>query len=54
MGVPQIILCALYTLSLGIHLAKHGEPKNDKYNFFGSFITVAIIIGLLLWGGFFK
>lgn len=54
MGTPQIIICVLYTLGLGINLAKHGEPKNDKYNFFSSCITVAIVIGLLIWGGYFK
>jgi hypothetical protein len=54
MGVPQIILCALYTLSLGIHLAKNGEPRTGNYGFFSSLFTVAVVIGLLIWGGFFK
>lgn len=36
-----IIVCVL---SLGGHMAKHGEPKNDKYNFWLSLIANGIEI----------
>ncbi len=54
MGVPQICYIVIIALGLGITLAKHGEPKEDKYNFFTSLIAAAIQIGLLILGGFFK
>lgn len=53
MKAPQIIIIVLYALSLGVHMAKHGEPKDGKYNFVSSLITCAIIFGCLWWGGFF-
>lgn len=51
MGVPQIIVIVLYALSLGVSLCKHGEYS--KNNFFYSLVSVAIVFGLLIWGGFF-
>ena len=54
MGVPQICYIVIITLGLGISLAKHGEPKEDKYNFFNALIGSAIQIGLLILGGFFR
>lgn len=54
MKLPQLILLGLMILALGITLAKHGQPKNDKYNFGISLIANAIEIGLLYWGGFFN
>lgn len=54
MGVPQICYIVIITLGLGISLAKHGEPKEDNYNFFTTLIASAIQIGLLILGGFFK
>lgn len=54
MGVPQIIMIAMFAISLGISLAKHGEYRGDKYNFFTSLISVAIEAGILYWGGFFS
>lgn len=54
MGVPQIMIIALYMLSLGINLANHGKEKNDKYNFWSSLLACVLIFALLNWGGFFK
>ncbi|WP_161627586.1 hypothetical protein [Metaclostridioides mangenotii] len=51
---PQIILIAIYMLSLGISMARHGEEKKGKESFFTSTIAAAIQIGLLYWGGFFS
>lgn len=53
MGIPQICYIVIITLGLGISLAKHGEPKEDNYNFFTALIGAAIQIGLLILGGFF-
>jgi len=54
MGMPQIILIILYCLSLGIAMSKHGQPEEGKYNFFYNLISTGIMIGLLIWGGFFN
>lgn len=39
----------LMAVSVGIHLARHGEPRKDNYNFWTATITAAIELGLL-WG----
>ncbi len=53
MKVPQIIYLALIMMDIGISLAKHGEPKNEKYNVWITLASAAIIVALLKWGGFF-
>lgn len=53
MGIPQIILLTLYGIVLLIKARLHGK-KQDNHNFWMSLIDVALIIGLLIWGGFFK
>lgn len=52
MGAAQIITIILMAMNLGINLVMHGKPKDDKYNFFGACLSVAINAGLLWWGGF--
>ena len=54
MRIPQILIIALYMLSLGLNLAKDGEPKDGTYHFGAAFIATAIIFAILIWGGFFK
>jgi LPXTG-motif cell wall-anchored protein len=53
-GAPQIILCVLYCLSLGVNLAKHGQPKTGKESFWTGLIAIIIVVTLLIWGGFFS
>lgn len=53
MKAPQIIIIGLYAASLGISLADHGKPKVGKNNFWISFISAGMMLGLLWWGGFF-
>ena len=54
MGIPQIIMIVIYGIGLGIHLAKNGEPREDKYSFGIELIAVICEVGLLYWGGFFS
>lgn len=54
MGVPQIIIIVLYASSLGMTLAKNGQPKEGEHNFITALIACCIVMGLLWWGGFFK
>jgi amino acid transporter len=51
MQTPQIIVIVLTAVSLVVNLLKNGESK--KYNFVTALIDSAILIGLLIWGGFF-
>lgn len=53
MGIWQIILIGLYCLSLGIHAARHGQPREDKYNFWSTLLSAAITMFILFKGGFF-
>lgn len=52
-GIPQVIVVVLYILSLGLTLGKHGQPRNDKYDFRVTLVTTSIMIALLYWGRFF-
>lgn len=51
--VPIFILLALQILSVGIHLAKHGEDRKGKYNVGYSLLAISITWGLLYWAGVF-
>ena len=51
MGVPQIIMIVIITISLTVSLMGHGEEV--KLNFFSSLIVGSIIVTLLIFGGFF-
>lgn len=53
MGIWQIVYVGMMLVSLGINLAKDGEPRDDYYSFGTSFIACVIQIGLLWAGGFF-
>lgn len=53
MGWPQIAYIALTALGVGIHLAKHGEQRRDKYSAWLSMAGAALSIGILYAGGFF-
>ena len=52
--IPQIIFLVLMAMSLGMNLAKDGEPKkNDTWSFGWSLLANILMFGLLYWGGFF-
>ena len=54
LGIPQLIILAIYMLDLGISLAKHGEPKKGKYSFWTTLIGSLIGLYILNCGGFFS
>lgn len=54
MPYAQIIYLFIVVLGLGIALAKDGQPKTDKYSFWGTVVATLISLGLLYWGGFFN
>ena len=51
--IPQLVFLGLSILGLGIHLAKHGDPIDNKYNFFAKGIVMGITWYILYLGGFF-
>ena len=53
LGIPQLIMCAIYICNLGTYAIKHGESKDEKYNFWSCLIGTAISVMILKWGGFF-
>jgi len=54
LGMPQIINLILTFIVLGISMAKHGEVKTEKENFFTTLLSMSLLNGLLYWGGFYK
>ena len=49
----SITLLAILLLDLGYSLAKHGEYKENKYNFWASLMAAAIYIWLYYEAGLF-
>lgn len=49
----KIILLSLMVLNLGYVLAKHGDKKDENYNFWYSSFNVSVWLGLLYGAGFF-
>lgn len=48
-----ITILVLQVLDLGYALAKHGEPKTGRYNFFVTLITASIEMWLFYEAGLF-
>lgn len=56
MGAPQIIVIILYSLSFLVNLLnalKEKDPTKIAAGCIGSVAGTGIMVGLLLWGGFF-
>lgn len=51
--IASIIILIIYALNLGITIAKNGEPKEGKYNFWVEMISTFIMFMLLYWAGTF-
>lgn len=54
MGIYEIIFLAWLFLSVGISLAKDGEPREGNHSFWIALLSAALQIFLLYKGGFFK
>lgn len=54
MGAPEIIYLVLIAIGLLQAAHMHGKPKEENWNFWLTLFSSAIVLGLLLWGGFFK
>lgn len=53
MNVFVVILIIITAFSGGVEAIRHGEPKNDKYNFGRYLISISIIYLLLYLAGLF-
>jgi len=53
MGAPQLIYLLLAAAGFGLELERHGKQKEGKHNAWIGLIAQSIIIGILIWGGFF-
>jgi hypothetical protein len=54
MKTPQIIVIICVSTSLLAAAYLHGREKEGEYNFWGTLLSDAILIGLLIWGDFFN
>jgi hypothetical protein len=52
MQTPQIVIIVLIAITLFGNLIKNGESK--QYSFVTALIDSAILVGVLVWGGFFS
>lgn len=52
--IYAIIILVLIVLGVGVDLAKHGEPKEGKHNFWLTLFVAALEIWLLYKAGFFN
>lgn len=48
-----IAIISLTAISGGIHLANHGKPRKDKYNFFMWMFSVIVTYTLYYYAGLF-
>ncbi len=53
MKAPQIIIICLVGMKLLMTAYLHKKEKKE-INFWNNLINITILIGLLIWGGFFK
>lgn len=50
---PQIIVIILMSVEVGCSMMQHGEPKRGEYSVWSTILSMAVVVGLLYWGGFF-
>jgi len=53
MKTPQIIVLVIYVINLLVSANRHGKPRTPD-NFWTDLVALIIMVGLLLWGGFFR
>lgn len=43
-----VAICVLYVLSLGVSLGRHGQDKDEKYNFWMTLASLSIQLFLVI------
>lgn len=51
-GVPQIVMLALYLNNFVLSVVHHGEEQ-EPYNVWATMLGIAVNFAILKWGGFF-
>lgn len=51
MNIGLLVIICLLCIEVGASLAKHGEQKDLKYNFWTSLISAIIWLLLIKWAG---
>lgn len=51
--IASIIILIIYAINLGITIAKNGDPKDGKYNFWVELISTCIMFTLMYCAGTF-
>jgi hypothetical protein len=54
MNAPQIVMIILMALEVGVSLALNGKARRENYSFWVKLGDTAILVGVLMWGGFWK
>lgn len=49
---PQYTCAALLMIGTGIHMARYGQQKTDKYDWVDLLVAPAASVALLYFGGF--
>ena len=52
-NLPQLVYLAMSLMGMGLAMARHGQPKTGKNNFWSDIFITAIIFYILYSGGFF-
>jgi hypothetical protein len=50
---PQLLVIVLTVMGVGIHMAKHGEKRDDYFNAGSMFLISVFEMWVLYMGGFF-
>lgn len=48
MNIWFIVYLFLNSMGLGMNLVKHGEPKDEEYNFWVSLIATILTVGIVV------
>jgi len=51
---PQIIYILLILANLMLISNRHGKEKTGKHNLWIDLVSLALMVGLIYWGGFFN
>lgn len=53
MSIYQMAIIVLFALNIFNNLTRHGQDKNEKYNFWVAIVNTFIWVLILKGGGFF-
>ena len=51
--MATLIILSIFTLTLGVHLAKNGQPRDGEYSFGWSLVSYVLFMVLFYYAGLF-